>query len=409
VDETGTATQTRLHIPGYELLKMLGSGGMGTVYLARQKSLKRHVAIKVLDRVGDPTELRRFERESLLATAVNHPNVVFIIDAGTADGVPFLVQEYVDGTNLADLLTQRRPTISEICDILEPVVAALSQLHDVGILHRDFKPRNILIDSQGRPKLSDFGLAVCRETASTLTQTETVVGTLDYMAPEQRHRLDVDERADQYSLAAVVYELLTGDKPLGVIKPPSELNNIVPAAADAVVLRALARDPDERYSDVMVFFRDLRRTLQTPATRPVWNRLTTVVVTAVASILLTAAAFNFRISPPTARSGIVELPLAGPEDSTAESDRRTGVVELNLDILTFAELQQLARDRELTGYSLLNRAELIELIKAGGRQEELPPGWTSEIRVDVAGRRYRWYISPDGKSYRRPPDTNNDR
>ena len=395
-----------LKIPGFELLRKLGSGGMGTVYLARQESLNRHVAVKVLDRVDDPSALRRFERESLLAAAVSHPNIVFIVDSGTVDGVPYLVQEFVDGSSLADLLAQRRLTVSEVCELLEPVVDTLAQLHQAGILHRDFKPRNILIDAQGRPMLSDFGLAVCVDSGSTLTQTEMVIGTLDYMAPEQRHRLEVDERADQYSLAAVVYEMLTGEKPLGAFKRPSLLNPQLPPAIDAILLRALSRDPDERFSDVRSLYSVLRATLQPGRRKSARNLLAPIALTAAVTSLLTWSIVTYEPSSNSAVAHSGSLPTTSQAETEpivgSSSDPDEG---LDPGAMTVAELRDLARSRGLTGYSGLARSELEKLIESDGRLVRLPPGWTSEIRIDAVGRRYRWYVSPDGKSYRSPPDT----
>lgn len=401
-----TASEKILTIPGFELLRKLGSGGMGTVYLARQESLNRHVAIKVLDRVDDPSALRRFERESLLAASVTHPNIVFIVDAGTVDGTSYLVQEFVDGCSLADVLRERRLSAAEVCDILEPVTNALSELHQAGILHRDLKPRNILIDGQGRPMLSDFGLAVCIESGSTLTHSEMVVGTLDYMAPEQRHRLDVDERADQYSLAAVAYEMLTGDKPLGAFKRPSELNPQLPASVDSILMRALSRDPDDRFGDVRSLFAALRKSLAPPSFPHQNNLVTAVSITAVVTALLTFAITTYEPPRRTVVSSADSAPADRPSDGTAaaEFDSATTISDDDLRSMTVADLRNFARDEGLTGYSGLARSELEELIKAGGRRVKLPPGWTSEIRIDSAGRRYRWYISPEGKSYRSPPD-----
>ena len=400
-----TASTTNLTIPGFELLRKLGSGGMGTVYLARQESLNRHVAIKVLDRVDDPSALRRFERESLLAASVTHPNIVFIVDAGTVDGTPYLVQEFVDGCSLADVLHERRLSAAEVCDILEPVTNALAELHQAGILHRDLKPRNILIDGQGRPMLSDFGLAVCIESGSTLTHSEMVVGTLDYMAPEQRHRLDVDERADQYSLAAVAYEMLTGDKPLGAFKRPSELNPQLPASVDSILMRALSRDPDDRFGDVRSLFAALKKSLAPTNIPHQRNVITAVSITAVITALLTFAIVTYE---PPQRESVASgdsAAAARPSDKPAAAvfDSPTTISDADLHSMTFLELRDFARDEGLTGYSGLARSELEELIKAGGRRVKLPPGWTSEIRIDSAGRRYRWYISPEGKSYRSPP------
>ncbi len=400
-----TASTTNLTIPGFELLRKLGSGGMGTVYLARQESLNRHVAVKVLDRVDDPSALRRFERESLLAASVTHPNIVFIVDAGTVDGTPYLVQEFVDGCSLAEVLRERRLSAAEVCDILEPVTNALAELHQAGILHRDLKPRNILIDVQGRPMLSDFGLAVCIESGSTLTHSEMVVGTLDYMAPEQRHRLDVDERADQYSLAAVAYEMLTGEKPLGAFKRPSELNPQLPDSVDSILMRALSRDPDDRFGNVRSLFAALKMSLAPTIVPHQRNLITAVSITAVITALLT---FVIATYEPPQRETVASDESAStvrPTDETAAvtSISPATISDADLHSMTFLELRNFARDEGLTGYSGLARSELEELIKAGGRRVKLPPGWTSEIRIDSAGRRYRWYISPEGKSYRSPP------
>lgn len=400
------AFATNLTIPGFELLRQIGAGGMGTVYLARQRSLNRHVAIKVLDRVDDQSALRRFERESLLAASVTHPNIVFIVDAGTVDGTPYLVQEFVDGCSLADVLRERRLSATEVCDILEPVTNALAELHQAGILHRDLKPRNILIDGQDRPMLSDFGLAVCIESGSSLTHSEMVVGTLDYMAPEQRHRLDVDERADQYSLAAVAYEMLTGEKPLGAFKRPSELNLRLPASVDSILMRALSRDPDDRFADVRDLFAALKKSLA-PTFSPLQRHLMAAIsISAVVTALLTFAIVTHQ-SPHRAAVVSSSVDPAGQQADAAANvahESTEAVRNIDLSSMTVDELREFARDQGLTGYSDLPRFELEELIKAGGRRIKLPPGWTTEIRIDRAGRRYRWYISPEGKSYRSPPD-----
>lgn len=398
-----TASVTALEIPGYEVLRKLGSGGMGTVYLARQTALNRHVAIKVLDRVDDSSAVRRFERESLLAASVTHPNIVFIVDSGTVDGVPYLVQEFIDGSSLAEMLADRRLNATEICELLAPIVDALAQLHQAGVLHRDFKPRNVLIDARGRPMLSDFGLAVCIESGSALTQTGIVVGTFDYMAPEQRHRLHVDERADQYSLAAVTYEMLTGEKPLGAFKRPSELNPQLPPAVDSILLRALSRDPDDRFPDVTSFFGTLQKVLRRAGSPALQRLFSTVVLTAVVSSLLTWAIVTYE----RPRSAMQAGSGGSPEDHVVAellaTQTSSSANEVDLAAMTVAELRDYARDQGLTGYSGLSWSALQELVESGGQQIELPPGWTSEIRTDAADRRYRWYISPDGKSFRSPP------
>lgn len=395
-------------IPGYELRRRLGSGGMGTVYLATQTSLMRNVAVKFLHRLDDPSAVRRFQRESLLAASVSHPGIVSMIDAGVVDGVPWLVREFVDGVSLAEVLAERCLTPEEVCRLLTPIAEAVTHLHQAGILHRDIKPRNILIDSDGRPRLCDFGGAVGTGQDSTLTQSDTVVGTLDYMAPEQRHRLDLDERADQYSLAAVAYEMLTGELPVGVFRRPSEGNPHLSRDVDSVLMRALSRDPDERFRNVASFQARLTRALRNDGGQRVRKLLPAVMLTAVASSMLTWLILSYQ--PPQGSSDVANGSPAAVEVQAVASavdlpaDPVTETTQPDLEQMTVHELRNLARSQGLTGYSRLTRSELIELIRAGGESLRLPPGWQSRVRIDSLGRRYRWYIAPDGKSYRRAPD-----
>ena len=241
-------------LPDYELFERIGVGGMGEVYLGRQRSVGRRVAIKLFrDSCAAQTEQRRarFEREGQLLSELSHPNILAMLDRGSVQGCGFLVTEYVEGGSLRDRLTPGRPMAIRMArPILQALGEAVKYLHEHGILHRDLKPDNVLFDAQGQLKVSDFGIAVAREDIGVLTLASQYVGTLDYMAPEQRHRLDVDERADQYSLAVVAYEMLTGERPLGVFKRPSELNPLLTEQVDSVLRRALQRDPDDRFATI---------------------------------------------------------------------------------------------------------------------------------------------------------------
>ncbi len=244
-------------IPGYECLRVIGRGGMGDVCLARQLVLGREVAIKFLK----PTtyafaddRLARFRREAELMARVRHPNILSVYDYGTADGRPYLVMEYVEGGDLRRLLTPGRPIpLRRARSIAKAVGDALSSMHRQGILHRDLKPENILLHEEGHPIVADFGIAVLRTGVGQLTGTRKGMGTPGYIAPEQQFALEVDERADQYSLAALAYEMITGQVPLGAIKPPSSWNDQLDPAVDAVVLRALQEDPDERFPTIRAF------------------------------------------------------------------------------------------------------------------------------------------------------------
>ncbi len=241
-------------IGGYRIVELIGRGGMGRVYRATQISLGRPVALKILDgRLAlDPVFRRRFERESEALTKLEHPNIVRIIDRGSEDGVCFFVMELVEGRNLREWMSDRRPEYRECVRIAEEVCDALAYAHGRGIIHRDIKPENILIDRTGRVKIADFGLSrILRTTdgepVSRLTQTRLAMGTFDYISPEQRESARyADARSDLFALGVVLYEMLTGELPLGNFDPPSRLAR-VPESIDAVVLRALQKDPRRRF------------------------------------------------------------------------------------------------------------------------------------------------------------------
>jgi serine/threonine protein kinase len=249
-----TSVELAPHFPHLEILRLLGHGGMGAVYLARQLELDRLVAVKILppEVARDPGFKERFSREARALARLNHPSVVTIFDFGTTDGLYYFTMEYVDGKNVRELLQAGEIAQAEALKIITQVCDALQYAHDEGFVHRDIKPENILLDSKGRVKIADFGLARLvglTPTYLTLTGSFEVMGTLYYMAPEQLRRArDVDHRADLYSLGVVFYEMLTGELPVGRFPPPSQRAR-VDARLDAIVLRALAREPEHRQQD----------------------------------------------------------------------------------------------------------------------------------------------------------------
>jgi tRNA A-37 threonylcarbamoyl transferase component Bud32 len=256
--------------PALEVGELLGRGGMGAVYKARHKELDRPVALKILppEVYSDPTFAERFEREARTLARLDHPNVVRVYDAGRSGGRYYLVMELVDGVDLRQMIRAGRVEPREALAIVGQVCDALQYAHDQGVVHRDVKPENILVDRQGRVKIADFGLAklLGREPgAYTLTRSDQAMGTLHYMAPEQvEHPLAVDHRADIYSLGVVFYELLTGELPLGRFQPPSA-KVAVDVRLDDVVLRTLEKEPERRYqhaSDVKVAVGDASRPAQ---------------------------------------------------------------------------------------------------------------------------------------------------
>ncbi len=237
--------------PQLEILGLLGSGGMGVVFKARQKHLNRVVALKLMGEpfASKPSFVERFEREARVLAKLNHPNIVTLYDFGQAGGFCYLLMEYVDGVNLAQAMRAGRFTPAQALAVIPKVCEALQYAHELGVLHRDIKPANLLLDERGRVKIADFGVAklLGQEAANlALTESGAAVGTPAYMAPEQIERPgEVDHRADIYSLGVVFYEMLTGELPLGQFAAPSE-KLAMDGRIDQIVMRALKKERELR-------------------------------------------------------------------------------------------------------------------------------------------------------------------
>jgi serine/threonine protein kinase len=238
--------------PQLEILELIGHGGMGVVYKARQPRLDRLVALKLLPQslAADAAFAERFNREARVLARLNHPNIVTVHDFGQSGGFFYLLMEFVDGVNLRQAMQAGRFTPQQAMMLVPRICEALQFAHDEGILHRDIKPENILLDTKGRVKIADFGIAKligeARENL-TLTASGQAVGTPHYMAPEQlEHPQDVDQRADIYSLGVVFYEMLTGELPIGRFAPPSQKSS-VDARVDEVVFHALEKEREKRF------------------------------------------------------------------------------------------------------------------------------------------------------------------
>ncbi len=262
--------------PQLEILELLGQGGMGAVYKARQPRLDRIVALKILPRQAgaDPSFAERFSREARALARLSHPSIVTMHDFGDVNGMYYFIMEYVDGANLRQLIYSRSLAPEKALAIVPQICEALQFAHDEGIVHRDIKPENVLVDRRGRVKIADFGLAKLLGNSPAdvmLTRTQQVMGTPHYMAPEQIERpLQVDHRADIYSLGVVFYEMLTGELPIGRFELPSE-KVAIDVRLDDVVLRALQKQPERRYqhaSDLKTDVDSIATTGGTPKTPP---------------------------------------------------------------------------------------------------------------------------------------------
>jgi len=249
-----TVAEVAALFPQLEIRSLLGKGGMGAVYMARQPALDRLVALKILPARPDTGAdfADRFNREARALAKLNHPNIVTVHEFGQVNGQPYFIMEYVDGLNLRQLEQSGKLSPREALQIVPQICEALQFAHDAGIVHRDIKPDNILLDKKGRVKIADFGIAKLLGTPqdTAIPETQGAIGTPNYMAPEQIEKpQSVDHRADIFSLGVVFYEMLTGELPLGKFSPPSSgpRGLRVDVRLDEVVLRALEKEPDRRY------------------------------------------------------------------------------------------------------------------------------------------------------------------
>src|SRR3954468_11802920 len=267
--QAGTVVDER-----YRVKHRIGSGGMADVYCAVDESLGRDVALKLLHRrfAEDREFVERFRREASSAAGLQHPNVVGVFDRGEWDGTSYIAMEHLEGRTLKQLIVEEAPLDPiRAIDLVVQLLRAVRFAHKRGVIHRDLKPHNAIVDPDGRAKVTDFGIA--RAGASDMTQTGSIMGTAQYLSPEQAQGVAVDERSDLYSVGVVLYEMLTGRVPFEgdsavsiALKqvaeaptPPSRLNPATPPELEAVILRALAKDPAQRFQDADEFITVLDR------------------------------------------------------------------------------------------------------------------------------------------------------
>src|SRR5271169_5191400 len=255
-------------VPGgrYEILQLLGEGGMGAVYKATDRELDRFVALKVIrpELASDPSILARFKQELLLAHQVTHRNVIRIYDLGEAQGVKFITMEFIEGKDLRSLIRERKKfTPEEAVDVIQQVCQALQAAHSVNVIHRDLKPQNIMQDASGRILVMDFGLARTLQ-GEGMTQTGALVGTMEYMSPEQALGKELDQRSDIFALGLIFYEMLTGKMPFAAERalaslvkrtqeraiPVSNIDAHIPEALSGIVSKCLERDPAARFASI---------------------------------------------------------------------------------------------------------------------------------------------------------------
>lgn len=269
--------------PGYEIghryriIRSLGEGGMANVYLAHDMVLDRDVSVKLLrlDLRDDPSTKRRFHREAMAATQLNDPHIVGIYDVGEDHGLQYMVMQYVKGTDLKAYIKKHYPIpLPQVIDIMEQVLSAVATAHAHGIIHRDLKPQNILIDENKNVKITDFGIAVA-VSQDSLTQTNTLMGSVHYLSPEQARGSIATKQSDIYSLGIILFELLTGKVPFEgetavsialkhfreEIPSVREQNKEIPQALENVIIKATAKEPAERYSSVNEMAADLKTVL----------------------------------------------------------------------------------------------------------------------------------------------------
>jgi len=352
------ATTPHVLLDRYEVGRLLGAGGMAEVFEGRDRLLARRVAIKVLQAqfARDPSFLIRFKREAQAAASLSHPNIVGVYDTGTEDGTHFIVMEYVEGRTLKDVIRAEGPLYPErAAEVCADVCSALIAAHARGLIHRDIKPGNVMLTPEGKVKVMDFGIARAT-TSETITQTAAVVGTAQYISPEQAQGQTVDYRSDLYSVGCCLYEMLTGTVPFTGATPvaiayrhvredptpPRMLNPDVPAPLEAITLKAMSKLPDNRYQTAAEMHDDLERFRNG---QPVH-----------ATPLMDAAAATQAIprdggADPTAMLGTVPADRAARYAEPEEVERRTSVgwIVVSLLALVVVGLAAFFITRAVTG------------------------------------------------------------
>jgi serine/threonine-protein kinase len=321
----------------YRIERKLGAGGMADVYLAEDQELGRRVAIKILNgrHANDDQFIERFRREAKNAAALNHPNIVSIYDRGNAEDTYYIAMEFLDGRTLKELIIGRGAApINVAIEYARQILSALRFAHRHGIVHRDIKPHNVLVDGEGRVKVTDFGIA--RAGTSQMTETGSIVGTAHYLSPEQAKGGEVDPRSDLYSLGIVLYELLTGKTPFDgetpveiamkhlstPPKPPSQLRPDIPRELDMVVMRALAKNPDERYQSADEMEGDLERVARGARVSATTADTATQVLRSPAAAAAAASATGATmIAPPPASAAPPPAVIAEEEEYSEDGDR----------------------------------------------------------------------------------------
>ncbi len=423
-------------ISHYRILEKLGEGGMGEVYKAEDTKLKRQVALKFLPRqmTADPEARERFAREAQAAAALNHPNIVTVHEIGKHEGQVFIAMEYVEGQTLKELIsgsvgaihesplpiTPHPLPITQVIEIATQIASGLAAAHEKGIVHRDIKPQNILVDKDNHVKILDFGLAKLKG-VSSLTKESSTLGTVHYMSPEQTTGKEVDHRTDIWSLGVVLYEMLTGAPPFkgdyeqAVIysilnEEPARVTAIqknIPPEFDRILDKALAKEPEERYQhvddlrvDLRHLKRDSRPERRTATTAPlrkirrrrIWWILTPVVLLAALAAFLFLVPKHKPIAPPaekspeTARSewvnSIAVLPFKNLSDSKEDEYFSDGVTE---DII--AQLSKISSLKVISRTSIMRFKETSKSVPEIGR--ELNVGTVLEGSVRRAGDQVR--------------------
>ena len=363
----------------YEILQALGEGGMGAVYKARDRELDRLVALKVIrpDLARNPAIIQRFKQELILARQVTHRNVIRIFDLGEADGIKFITMEFIEGKDLRSLLLEHKKySPEEAAEIIRQVCLALDCAHSEGVIHRDLKPQNIMQDAQGRIVVMDFGLARSLE-SDGMTQTGALIGTMEYMSPEQGLGQELDQRSDLFTLGLIFYELLTGQVPYkadsalaSLLKrtqeravPISSLDNTVPRVVNDIVAKCLERDPKLRYGTAKELLTDLEAwqgksaaaSIRLPAVQPwgqdipwVWISVAAVVIIlAVTGFLLRAKLFAPSAKAPTGPVvSLAILPFRNASNDASVNWMGPALAEmLRTDMGESAAMRTVASDR----------------------------------------------------------------